>query len=478
MGRKRIWPRGGARARSSLLATVLGVLALASPAPAHRGDAHTRDAALSPAEREAAIGERAELAGDRLYRVPVGDGETAVTHGPDLPPPSGAGSRSVTGPIAGAPERPPVCSSQSYQHVLVAHLVGAPDRAGDVAEEVRASIRRMNWVLNEAATASGDTTADYRVLCDASGAIRVDSFASPSPAFEDVIRSAREAGFAAPGANYTIFFDSPLAGGGCGMGSYRRDDRLVAENRNNLGGGYAVTYQPCWQGATPMHESAHTMGAVQPGAPNGTGSGGHCNQTLDVVCYTPDGGDRNQDAWVSACTGERRFDCGDDDYFDAAPEPGEYLETHWNLGSPLNRFIAFGEGPPPAAEPENTLPAAPQPSAPCSSEACAQRLRLGVSSRGTAHPALYRLRVPRGSVSLRVSASAAGQLRLSFRRGAAPRDDSWDCRIAPGSSRPCRIRGPRSGRWYVAVVADEVGPNDFELLAEANSRREDEQPAK
>jgi alpha-tubulin suppressor-like RCC1 family protein len=39
------------------------------------------------------------------------------------------------------------------------------------------------------------------------------------------------------------------------------------------------------------------------------------------------------------------YDCGHDDYFDAAPEPGEYLASHWNVGSTLNRFIAFGTKP-------------------------------------------------------------------------------------------------------------------------------------
>ena len=60
------------------------------------------------------------------------------------------------------------------------------------------------------------------------------------------------------------------------------------------------------------------------------------------MCYSPDGGDRNQGGMLLAAPESPRFDCDFDDYFDSAPEPGEYSDSHWNLGSPLNRFIAFG----------------------------------------------------------------------------------------------------------------------------------------
>jgi hypothetical protein len=32
-----------------------------------------------------------------------------------------------------------------------------------------------------------------------------------------------------------------------------------------------------------MHESAHNQGAVQYGAPNSTGTGGHCYDELDAM---------------------------------------------------------------------------------------------------------------------------------------------------------------------------------------------------
>jgi hypothetical protein len=34
-----------------------------------------------------------------------------------------------------------------------------------------------------------------------------------------------------------------------------------------------------------------------------------------------------------------RFDCNKDTYFDTQPESGEWLNTHWNVGSTLNRFL-------------------------------------------------------------------------------------------------------------------------------------------
>lgn len=60
------------------------------------------------------------------------------------------------------------------------------------------------------------------------------------------------------------------------------------------------------------------------------------------MCYSPDGGTFHQEGTVTNCNDREYFDCGYDDYFDSNPEAGEYLATHWNMGSPLNKMIRFG----------------------------------------------------------------------------------------------------------------------------------------
>jgi PKD repeat protein len=126
------------------------------------------------------------------------------------------------------------------------------------------------------------------------------------------------------------------------------DESPGAGNASNNPGapfsaGYAVSYGGCWFGRTPMHENGHNEGAVQAGAPDSTGTGGHCDEDWDVMCYL-DGGNIRQDypQPCSIAAGTLHFDCGWDSYFDSAPEPGEYLATHWNIGSSANRFIRFG----------------------------------------------------------------------------------------------------------------------------------------
>ena len=449
-------------------------LVVTGVAQAHTGHLHLDERAAVRA-----IGDDADLTEDGLYEVRV-DGEKLLTHGPDPAPPSERiatrGADAVLGP--GGLERPPACASDNFQHVLVAHLTSAPDRISELRPGVQAHFRRMNWLLNADSLASGGPTADYKVACDTNGEIRVDSFATPTAAFEDVVRSAKAAGFDRPNADYTIFFDGLGPGGGCGIGSYRIDERLVASNASNTGGGYGITYQPCWFGTTPMHENGHNQGAVQYSAPQGTGAGGHCNEGHDVLCYAPDGGDRNQSHTIG-CADRVHFDCGANDYFDSAPEPGEYLETHWNLGSPLNRFIVFdNSGAPTQTEEPPVQPGAAQPG--CATADCALRVRLGSivsgevgSHRGQA--ALYRLRVPSRRRNLDVQVTAPGSVALAIRHGAAPDAAEADCTsVRSGPRQTCRIRRPHRGPWYIAV-ADLAGTDavEFELRtsAVANRRR-------
>ena len=274
-----------------------------------------------------------------LFSVKLDDGYTFTTHGGD--PVTDEGHGAGLGP--GDPERDLVCATGHVQHILY----GAPpsptgSRLEEVEDEIRAHVRRMNAVLSEAAKQSGGTSADYRVLCDDTGQIRIDEFQNPYvvPDATTVVLAARDAGFDDPDVDYNIFYDGDLPGI-CGLGELSSDDRLTEGNANNTGG-YAMTYESCWFSRTPMHENGHTQGAVQTGAPNEDGTN-HCTEQEDVMCYPS----------TSTQCADQVFDCGFDSYFDAAPEPGEWLESHWNIGSPLNRYVVFGgqtEEPPAVVE--------------------------------------------------------------------------------------------------------------------------------
>ncbi|MCZ7631553.1 MAG: hypothetical protein M5U19_21955 [Microthrixaceae bacterium] len=116
----------------------------------------------------------------------------------------------------------------------------------------------------------------------------------------------------------------------CGLGeSYHDDDPLGTDDPNdNLYGTRAAVDDRCWDinggGSVPAHELMHTLGAVQPTAPN-YANDGHCDDEYDLMCYGP--GMR----YVCPSTADQaRFDCGNDDYFNTDPTVGQYLCDHWN----------------------------------------------------------------------------------------------------------------------------------------------------
>jgi hypothetical protein len=193
------------------------------------------------------------------------------------------------------------------------------------------------------------------VVCDASDGLAIGSFTNAGGSdFADIVAAARAAGYDRTDVDYAIFYDDS-ARRACGTGSYIEDSRPTPDNANNSGGGYAVVYSDCWAGSTPLHEVAHTQGAVQPDSPYSTGSAAHCRDERDVMCYA-DGGERDA-GMIDRCMDREHFDCGHDDYFDVAPQKGEYLATHWNLGSPENAFITLGG--PAAPDPDVPMPEEP-----------------------------------------------------------------------------------------------------------------------
>lgn len=314
------------RARVLIAAAVLtmaaNALAVASPQP-------VPPAALRAGDPASLIGEGARRLADGMWEITLADGRTLTTHGPDLPLPDG---------VSGGASRQPRCGTDYFQHVLYGRPAGSPDRLSSVAGTIRTVIREMNGLLNDEAMESGGRSADYKVLCDALGEIRIDGFTAAGNTFTDIVNGAAAAGFTLPNVDYTIFYDGS---GGCGMANMTRNDTPGVENPNNEGGDYAVMWSPCWNSVAAMHENGHNQGAVQYNAPNSTGSGGHCYDEKDIMCYSPDGGDRNQSGTVTRCSDRNHFDCNHDDYFDTDTEQDEWLATHWNIGSRYNRFVVI-----------------------------------------------------------------------------------------------------------------------------------------
>lgn len=299
-----------------------------------------------------ALGKSAVRLDNGMYLIQLSDGKTLMTHGPD-PIPEHEGYLG-----SGGAERDPVCATDYYQHVLYGHMFFSPSRLEEVKGQIAASIRRMNFLLNQEAVESGRVNADFKVKCDAEAELQIDQFSSLGTEFDLVVESARSAGFNDPQANYSIFLDwvHPAF---CGVGSLWEDESPGENNQNNQGGAYAVNYEGCWDDRTAMHENGHNMGATQYSAPDSTGSGHHCYDQYDVMCYTPDGGDKHQLDEEYDCWERMHYDCEHDTYFDTDPEEGEYLADHWNVGSQVNRFIEFGDEevlpppPPPDTDPLN-----------------------------------------------------------------------------------------------------------------------------
>jgi hypothetical protein len=312
------------------LAGALLIPALVTPAASARG---------VPSRVAEVLGPGAQQGPDDLYSIPLRSGGSLLTHGGD------PRADAALGPAFAAsdPQRNPACGTDYYQHVLYARLNSQPDRYATAVNDIRTEMRHVDAQINQDSLASGGPSADYKVLCDSGGQIKVDKFTTSGTSFSSVVNAARSAGFNKSNEDYTIFFDAADPSF-CGVGSYEDDERLTAANLSNNGGGYALVYGRCWDNLTAMHENGHNEGAVQYDAPYSTGSGSHCWDEEDVMCYSPDGGNKHQGGTISRCTDREHYDCGYDTYFDSAPEPGEWLASHWNIGSPLNRFITFGSG--------------------------------------------------------------------------------------------------------------------------------------
>jgi len=214
-----------------------------------------------------------------------------------------------------------------------------PDRYDEVAPILR---NEMRYIDDAFAVSSMETGGGRRVRwahdgsCDLSvlDVVLPDGAITGTHATTEAALS--QAGYLEANRKYLAFADTPMGGLGgmaCGQGTLYADTRPTDNLNDGRYPQLARVDLECWvtdsrYNAAPLHELLHTLGAVQPEAPHGTG-GFHCTDGGETMCYN-DGTATVQDI----CTGmQHDIDCNNDDYFNTDPAPGSYLATHWNTAS-------------------------------------------------------------------------------------------------------------------------------------------------
>lgn len=279
-------------------------------------------------------------AGDRIGTVHGTDPVPAGAQ-PSLPPPAG--------PHMAANVRQPACADAKRGepgHVVVLAYGGPLPNAKvqlDQAQYARMLVSGIDKVVDDAGLRRGDH-ADLRVVCD-QGQVAVfqESIGLVSGGYYGMFYHVKDTlmarGYDDPAKKYWVYYDAiDPTYTAAGAGDFNGDDTLAASNLNNgntVTPTYAVSFG-YWDVRVMLHEAGHNQGAVQYSAPHQAASG-HCDDGYDIMCY-----------YVSA-TGcpwsistPDPFDCHNDDYFDSRPPAGSYLATHWNLASPLNRYMLVG----------------------------------------------------------------------------------------------------------------------------------------
>ena len=212
-----------------------------------------------------------------------------------------------------------------------------PDRFGQVENSIRSWAAQTDTVFRSSAAKTGGErrirfVTDYCEL----QIMRVSLSARGDDTFDNTLAEFQAKGLNRSDRKYLVWMESTAM---CGIGSYYVDDSPGPTNANNgragVPGSVARIDSGCWGlgssgQSVEAHELLHTLGGVQPSAPRGSANG-HCSDDADRMCYQ----DGSVAALVDRCPSEEEqlFDCGNDDYFSAAPAPSGYISTHWNTAS-------------------------------------------------------------------------------------------------------------------------------------------------
>ncbi len=301
----------------------------------------------------------AGMCGD-LTVIPLRGGRVLCTHGPDpapagidvaVPQPLVAPGRAegllLPDPPGDAPVQAAATSGiacygdgQSGNRVQAVYAVPAdrPDRYDQVVSSIRQWAGGTDAVFQTSAAKTGGIRR-IRFVTDSDCALavqRVRLSARGDDTFEDTLAEFQAQGLNRPDRRYLVWMDSTVL---CGIATLYIDDRAASSNANNgrLGtpGSVSRIDSGCWGLASrgqsvEAHELMHSLGSVQPTAPNASPAG-HCDDDADRMCYQ----DGSVITLLIRCPSDQEpmFDCDNDDYFNTAPGAGNYLATHWNTAS-------------------------------------------------------------------------------------------------------------------------------------------------
>lgn len=282
----------------------------------------------------------------------------------------------IAGPLAQARTAAPVCQGNGVNgpriQLIYMYVEGQPDRTSLIVPRIINEFApRMEGVYRETSKLQGREIgmrlhmpgcklAVDTVMIDADNGAPDETGAM----LTRITETLANAGYDSTDRKYILWFDGGNQGA-CGVAPAEMilipgGDNPTPANPNNIGfqsvlretavifrygtprlGGPVDDVSGCWgrggTGArTEIHELTHLLGAVQLGAPNSNGAG-HCTDDHDIMCYSEQGV-----STVPRCaTVVEQLDCGADDYFNARPNAGSYLSTHWNTAN--SRFL--GDSP-------------------------------------------------------------------------------------------------------------------------------------
>lgn len=295
-----------------------------------------------------------------LLRVEQADGRSHTIHGMDAPPIGAAGyAPSSQAAVNGASPASVTCVPNSSPHytLVYAYPNDVASRYSTIAPLLQNEVYKVSaFIDSESRSIEPSAGRSIPVRCDGTTEptvlnAKLSSLKSNQATFATIVDALRGQGYEFNGdktgmERYIIYYDSPSPTLAAGTGHvFTSDDSNRASNQNNNGGLYSIEYRFAQGGGVPhwdvlVHEIMHTMGAVVDSAPNATGrglgTGGHCNDGEDIMCYN-DGGPRS--SYRPNVCPAKVLDCNRDDYFNPAPAAGSHLNSHWNAAASYNRYL-------------------------------------------------------------------------------------------------------------------------------------------